>query len=201
MPQILELQKHFKHLELKFMRGDAAQVAEFMKSGEAELAVASSLGEAWDRLDRWPLFRETFILVTARDHRLAGSPNVSFADLIEEPILMGTACEHFGGDKLACSDRLMAPAIRHSLWSIRQSFSEASMRVIPTMIGLAFVMIAPQAAFAWGDDGHKTIALIAQKCLTPNTATTVARCWARTPTRSPSMISPTRRPGPTNIAT
>ena len=65
MPQILELQKHFKHLELKFMRGNPAQVAEFMKSGDAELAIASSLGEAWDRLDHWPLFSESFILVAS----------------------------------------------------------------------------------------------------------------------------------------
>jgi DNA-binding transcriptional LysR family regulator len=94
MPQILELQKHFKHLELKFMRGNPDQVAEFMKSGDAELAIASSLGEAWDRLDRWPLFSEGFILVAAGDHRLAGSSTVGFADLREESILVRTACEH-----------------------------------------------------------------------------------------------------------
>jgi DNA-binding transcriptional LysR family regulator len=94
MPQILELQKHFKHLELKFMRGNPVQIAEFMKSGDAELAIASSLGEAWDRLDRWPLFTESFILVAATGHRVAGSSIVSFADLREEPILVRTACEH-----------------------------------------------------------------------------------------------------------
>ena len=33
MPYILELRKHFKHLEVKLMRGTAIQVAEFMKSG------------------------------------------------------------------------------------------------------------------------------------------------------------------------
>jgi DNA-binding transcriptional LysR family regulator len=94
MPQILELQKHFKHLELKFMRGNPVQIAEFMKSGDAELAIASSLGEAWDRLDRWPLFNESFILVATLGHRLAGSSIVGFADLREEPILVRTACEH-----------------------------------------------------------------------------------------------------------
>ena len=94
MPQILELQKHFKHLELKFMRGNPAQIAEFMKSGDAELAIASSLGEAWDRLDRWPLFSESFILVATPGHRLAASPIVGFTDLREERILVRTACEH-----------------------------------------------------------------------------------------------------------
>ena len=54
MPHILELRKHFGRLELKLLRGNAAQIADFMKSGEAELAVASTLGEAWDRIDKWP---------------------------------------------------------------------------------------------------------------------------------------------------
>jgi DNA-binding transcriptional LysR family regulator len=66
-----------------------------MKSGDAELAVASSLGEAWDRLDHWPLFSESFVLVAPSSHQLAGSPAVSFADLRDESILMRTACEHF----------------------------------------------------------------------------------------------------------
>ena len=71
MPHILELRKHFGRLELKLLRGNAAQIADFMKSGEAELAVASTLGEAWDRIDKWPLFAETFTLVANGGHRLA----------------------------------------------------------------------------------------------------------------------------------
>jgi len=35
------------------------------------------------------------------------------------------------------------------------------------LFALTVVVAAPQHAFAWGDDGHKTIALIAQRCLTP----------------------------------
>ena len=63
MPHILELYSHFQSIELKLLRGTAPEIAEFMKSGEAELAVASSLGEAWDRLDHWPLFTERFELI------------------------------------------------------------------------------------------------------------------------------------------
>ena len=55
MPYILELRKHFKRLEVKLLRGTAPQVAEFLKNSSAELAIASSLGDTWDRLDTWPL--------------------------------------------------------------------------------------------------------------------------------------------------
>ena len=88
MPYILELRKHFKRLEVKLMRGTTTQVAEFMKTGSAELAIASSLGDAWDRLDTWPLFSEGFVLVVGTSHRLAGRNSIQLADLRGEALLM-----------------------------------------------------------------------------------------------------------------
>jgi hypothetical protein len=35
------------------------------------------------------------------------------------------------------------------------------------VLGLLVCLITPSEAFAWGDDGHKTVALIAQQCLPP----------------------------------
>jgi hypothetical protein len=43
------------------------------------------------------------------------------------------------------------------------------MKIIVTVLGLAILTVAPQRASAWGDDGHKTVALIAQHHLTPAT--------------------------------
>jgi DNA-binding transcriptional LysR family regulator len=141
MPQILELQKHFKHLELKFTRGNPAQVAEFMKSGDAELAIASSLGEAWDRLDRWPLFSESFILVAAGGHRLAGSSTIGFADLREEPILVRTACEH--AEALASLLRSNALKVDHA----HEISSEPDLAAfVEQGIGIAFV---PRSSFGF----------------------------------------------------
>jgi DNA-binding transcriptional LysR family regulator len=95
MPYILELRKHFKHLDVKLSRGTAPQVAEFMKSGSAELAIASSLGSTWDRLDTWPLFTEGFVLVVGSSHYLAGCSSIQLSDLRGESLLMPTYCEHF----------------------------------------------------------------------------------------------------------
>jgi hypothetical protein len=40
-------------------------------------------------------------------------------------------------------------------------------------IGLFVSLAVPQHALAWGDSGHKTVALIAQQCLTPAVKRTV----------------------------
>jgi DNA-binding transcriptional LysR family regulator len=94
IPHIVELRKHFKHLELKLLRGTTAEVAEYMKEGEAELAVASELGITWERLDQWPLYTEAFELVVNNGHRLAGRETVTFEDLRDEPLLVRGYCEH-----------------------------------------------------------------------------------------------------------
>jgi hypothetical protein len=41
------------------------------------------------------------------------------------------------------------------------------MKAIVAVLGLAVLAATPQRASAWGDDGHKTVALIAQHYLTP----------------------------------
>src|SRR6516165_5567841 len=95
MPYILELRKHFKGLEVKLLRGTTPQVAEFMKNGSAELAIASSLGDTWDRLDTWPLFTEDFVLVVGGSHRLVGCSSIGLSDLRGESLVMRPYCEHF----------------------------------------------------------------------------------------------------------
>jgi DNA-binding transcriptional LysR family regulator len=93
LPQVTELSRHFRQLELKFMRGTALEVAEFLKRGDAELAIAAPIGEAWDRLDSWPLFTEGFGIILNREHPLAGRKRVSVDDLGKERLLVRTYCE------------------------------------------------------------------------------------------------------------
>ncbi|WP_426424176.1 S1/P1 nuclease [Bradyrhizobium genosp. A] len=39
---------------------------------------------------------------------------------------------------------------------------------LATLLALPMLVLTPNSAFAWGDDGHKAVALIAQQCLTPS---------------------------------
>jgi DNA-binding transcriptional LysR family regulator len=68
---LAEMQRAFPHLQLQIKRGNGAQIADWLKSGEIELAFGGPLGETWDRLDSWPMFSESFDLVVAGDHELA----------------------------------------------------------------------------------------------------------------------------------
>jgi DNA-binding transcriptional LysR family regulator len=94
VPQISELQAHFGNLELKFFRGTGAEVAETLKKGQAELAIAAAIGDAWERLDNWPLFTEPFTLLVNKTHPLAGREAVTLDDLREERLLVRAYCEH-----------------------------------------------------------------------------------------------------------
>jgi DNA-binding transcriptional LysR family regulator len=94
VPQIHELQTHFSNLELKLLRGTGAEVAETLKKGQAELAIAASIGDAWERLDSWPLFTEEFSLLVHAAHPLARRETVDIADLRDERLLVRSYCEH-----------------------------------------------------------------------------------------------------------
>jgi DNA-binding transcriptional LysR family regulator len=94
MPHLSEVRRRFERLECRLLRGTASEVVELLKTAEAELGIASEVGDGWDRLDRWPLFTEDFILLVNGQHRLANRASIALADLREERLLLRTYCEH-----------------------------------------------------------------------------------------------------------
>jgi DNA-binding transcriptional LysR family regulator len=92
-PTLRELSRAFPDLELKLHRGSGSEVADFLKSGAAELAIAGPLNESWSRLDEFPLFEEPFGLVVSRTHRLACCDKAEFKDVASEKLLINTGCE------------------------------------------------------------------------------------------------------------
>jgi DNA-binding transcriptional LysR family regulator len=93
MSHVNELRKAVNEIELKILRGTGPQLVEYMKSGEAELTIAASIGDAWDRLDTWKLFDEPFDMVFSRSHRLANHEHISLDDLRPERFLLRSHCE------------------------------------------------------------------------------------------------------------
>jgi DNA-binding transcriptional LysR family regulator len=94
IPFLSELKRSFKGLEFKLMRGTPTEIAEHLKKGEAELALAAGIDEEWDRLDSWPLFTEEFHLVINEANALAKRPSVDFEDLQREKVLLRGYCEN-----------------------------------------------------------------------------------------------------------
>jgi len=92
-PVLQELSKVFPGLQLKLHRGSRNEVADCLKSGKAELAIAGPLGETWPRFDVFPLFDQPCELGTAPEHRLANKDKVEFVDLASETLVIDTSCE------------------------------------------------------------------------------------------------------------
>jgi len=93
IPHLSELLRVFSGLQFKFIRGDADQVGEALKKGDAELAIAGTLGSTWERLDTWSLFKEDCGLLVSNEHRLAGRNSIEFAEMSGERFLRRAYCE------------------------------------------------------------------------------------------------------------
>ncbi len=83
----------FPTLELKFFRGTADEIAEELKAGRSELAVAGGFKDEWERFERWLLFSERFCLVVSNNHPLAMRNRVDFCDLAGEKLFPRYYCE------------------------------------------------------------------------------------------------------------
>ena len=88
-----ELSRVCPGVQLRLGRGSAAEIAELLKRGEAEFALAGPLDQLWQRLDSWPLFTERFELIVHRGHRLAGRNMVELHQLASERLLVQAECE------------------------------------------------------------------------------------------------------------
>jgi DNA-binding transcriptional LysR family regulator len=92
-PMLQELSRAFPGLQLRLRRGSGSEVAEFLKTGAVEVAIAGPLEETWSRLDTLPLFAEPFGLLVSRTHRLANRDNTEFKDLASETLLVNIGGE------------------------------------------------------------------------------------------------------------
>jgi DNA-binding transcriptional LysR family regulator len=83
----------FPGLELDIARVDPADINQRLQKGKAQFAIAGPLPKSWDRLDTWPLFAESFVLVVNAEHPLAKAKRAGVRELAEEPFILNTACE------------------------------------------------------------------------------------------------------------
>jgi DNA-binding transcriptional LysR family regulator len=119
VPDLTELMRTFDGLELRFLRGSREQLVEFLKKGDAELAVAGPLGESWERLDAWPLFTERMCLAVSKQHPLANRDAIEPDDLANERLLMRTYCEVADEFENFLKDRQLHTVISHKIVSER----------------------------------------------------------------------------------
>lgn len=90
---LAELYRALPGLELKILRGAGEDIVDYLREGEAELAVAGPLQGGWDRLDAWSLFSDPFTLVASHEHKFTQRAAVEVGDLAGEKFLLRPYCE------------------------------------------------------------------------------------------------------------
>ena len=90
---LAETQRAFPGLHLKLFRGDAGEINEGLQKGRADFAIAGPLGQAWERLDAWPLFEERFELVVHEKHPFASEKSIEARQLRKQQVLVSSRCE------------------------------------------------------------------------------------------------------------
>lgn len=78
--------------EISVMRGSNEDIVEYLKSGEATLAISDSDLGTWERLDSWLIDREPYVLVANRLHRCATRQPVPINDLVRERLICLPYC-------------------------------------------------------------------------------------------------------------
>src|SRR5208337_1822501 len=94
LPHVQKLSRIFDGLTLIVRRGSVAETLQFLKTGDAEIAVAAATNEEARSLESWSLFDEGFFLSCHRAHRLANRASVSLADLGAERFILSRHSEH-----------------------------------------------------------------------------------------------------------
>lgn len=93
-PMLSELASGFPRLDINIFRGSPPEIAERLKGGESEIAVAGTLEEGWDRLDAKKLFQQQFGLLLSARHPLSDKDEVELEDLKDERLLTRSCCAH-----------------------------------------------------------------------------------------------------------
>ncbi|WP_421839476.1 LysR family transcriptional regulator [Novosphingobium sp.] len=143
-----ELQRAFTGLQLVIRRGGGKEIAEWLKSGEIELAFGGPLGDSWDRLDTWPMFSESFDLVIANDHALSTINDVELqVELLQRSRLLVHAQED--GSELSPAS-LEASGIR-----FEDAHQVTCNRDLETLVEAKFgIAILPRSSFRSGGLRH-----------------------------------------------
>lgn len=93
MPAIAEMFRSFPGLQLKLLHGGGADILKLLKDGEIDVAIAGPIEDAWERLDHWPLYEESFELAVSNEHALARDNEITLDKLKGAPLFCQSGCE------------------------------------------------------------------------------------------------------------
>jgi DNA-binding transcriptional LysR family regulator len=148
MGALTEMHAAFPGIQLRLKRGGSAEIAEMLKSGEADIALGGPLGDNWDRLESWPMFTESFDLVVGTEHALASRNAIDLdVELIRnEKFLLHNGVELTDYEK----QTLGAAGV-----NVSGAHEVDSSRDMESLVGAGFgIGVAPRSALRSGNLQH-----------------------------------------------
>jgi DNA-binding transcriptional LysR family regulator len=116
---LAETQRAYPGLHLKLFRAEASEINESLQKGRADFAVAGPLGQAWERLDVWPLFEQRFELVFHERHPFAREKRIEARQLAKQQILISCRCESAEGLARVLDEQGIAAGDGHQIGSMQ----------------------------------------------------------------------------------
>jgi len=115
-PALRELEDRVKGFELSIAEGGSADLCAKMLDGDLDAVVIVEPEKLPERLNRWPLFEDRYVVLCAAEHRLAALAEIPVAELGDESVLMRASrgCDFEQALDRLCTDAGVKPKTRHT---------------------------------------------------------------------------------------
>ena len=113
MELLLELARIIPDVRVDLHEADANRLVAMLLDGEINAALAGDAVELPERIDRWMLFEERYVLVLSRKHPMARQTVIPLQDLHEAVFLERVGCDIAGRFKQACFADHPGPKVVH----------------------------------------------------------------------------------------
>jgi DNA-binding transcriptional LysR family regulator len=113
MELLLELARIIPDLRVDLIEADANGLVAMLLDGEINAALVGDAVDLPERIDRWLLFEERYVLVLSRKHPMARQTVIPLQDLHEAVFLERVGCDVAGQFKQACFADHPGPKVVH----------------------------------------------------------------------------------------
>lgn len=139
-PALGAMRRQCDHIELSLQQAGGPDLCERMLAGEIDLALFVETPELNERLHRWPLFSERYVLLCPPDHPFKEHALVSVTDLASECVLMHA--------DLACPLRRYLEALfeRNGIEARRRHFGTSQEQILEMVRASLGVTLAGERA-------------------------------------------------------
>lgn len=115
-PALRELEDRVKGFELSIAEGGSTDLCAKMLDGDLDAAVIVEPEKMPERLNRWPLFEDRYVVLCAAEHRLATLAEIPVVELGDESVLMRASrgCDFEQALDRLCTEAGIKPRTRHT---------------------------------------------------------------------------------------